>query len=253
MSENKETIKSTTIPKTRVIDGVVYYIVNVSGTQNSSWSVNKRYSQFEELHNSIILNYAKMLPIGAELPAKRFKLFVSHLSAGFIEERRCLLEAYLRKLVSVKDVAKSDTLISFFNSDKTEKEADNKETDLPDDVEITGVTIPATRTMSDHVLYQIDVVNARKRKSFQKWTVLKRFAQFFEMDQLVRADFVEQLELLESLPPAPKREAKLLSDHMDDSFIEQRRVLLENYLQKMLHVVPVAHNEHFLAFLGVNV
>ena len=50
---------------------------------------------------------------------------------------------------------------------------------------MTGISIPAVRKMSDHVLYQIDVSNERKRRSFRKWTVLKRFGQFFTLDQVV--------------------------------------------------------------------
>jgi len=252
MDNKNEAIKAITVPKGKVVENVVFYVVNVVGTQ-SSWSLSKRFSQFEELHQIMVTDYGKSLPIGTDLPPKKIKLFTSHVSASFIEERRCLLEAFLRKLLSVKEVARSEPFLSFVNSNKVEKEEDTKEVDLPDDVEITGVSIPATRTMSDHVLYQIDIINSRKRKSFAKWTVLKRFQQFYEMDQLVRTDFIENLDLLEQLPPSPRREAKLLADHMDENFIEQRRVLLENYLQKMLRILPVVHNQHFLAFLGVNV
>jgi hypothetical protein len=73
-------------------------------------------------------------------------------------------------------------------------------------------------------LYQIDVVNVRKRKSFSKWTVLKRFGQLYDMDVAVRAEFAEQPTFLASLPPPPERKLKVLSDHMDDGFVEQRRM-----------------------------
>lgn len=53
---------------------------------------------------------------------------------------------------------------------------------LPEDVEVTDLSVPATRTMTNHVLYQIDVLNMKKRSTFSKWTVLKRFNQFYEMD-----------------------------------------------------------------------
>lgn len=123
---------------------------------------------------------------------------------------------------------------------------------MPDDVEVTDVKIPSTRTMSDHILFQIDVVNSRKRQSFSKWTVLKRFGQFYEMDQLVRSQLMqEHPEAVERMPFAPNRKSKLLSDHLDPAFVEQRRVLLESYLKKMLTILPVVRNEAFLAFLGV--
>ena len=72
------------------------------------------------------------------------------------------------------------------------------------------------------------------------------------MDAAVRAAFEDNTEILEQMPPAPRREAKILTDHMDDVFIQQRRVLLENYLQKMLELEEVVRNKDFLQFLGVN-
>jgi len=97
------------------------------------------------------------------------------------------------------------------------------------------------------------VTNNRKRKTYAKWTVLKRFTQFFDMDTAVRAAFADKLEILEKLPPPPERKTKLFNDHMDDVFIEQRRVLLDNYLNKMLQCEDVVRNKDFLSFLGVNI
>jgi len=105
--------------------------------------------------------------------------------------------------------------------------------------------------MSDHVLYQIDCVNVRKRKSFSKWTVLKRYSQFYDMDTAVRAAYINKPDLLATLPAPPARHAKLLTDHMDNTFVEQRRVLLENYLQKMIKVEAVVRNKDFLLFIGI--
>jgi len=165
-----------------------------------------------------------------------------------------LLEAFLKKLVGQKDIANSSLLTKFLSSDKAEAKVEVKpKHELPEDVEITGVSIPATRTMSDHVLYQIDVTNNRKRKTFSKWTVLKRFTQFFDMDTALRASFAENPSLLEKLPPPPERKTKLFNDHMDEVFIEQRRVLLENYLNKLLESEEVVRNPAFLKFLGVTV
>jgi len=242
------------IPTGKNVDGTVYYIINVTGSF-SSWSVQKRYSQFEEMHTAITTEHNKTLPAGADLPPKRFKIFTSHLSPAFIEERRVLLESSLKKLLGVQEIAKSAAFIRFLTCDKcqTEEKRETKSLEelLPDDVEITSISIPATRTMSDHVLYQIDVTNARKRKTYSKWAVLKRFGQFYEMDTAMRADFVGQQAVLDSLPPPPQRKAKLFNDHMDENFVEQRRVLLEHYLTKLLHCPDVVRNKSFLTFLGV--
>jgi len=246
-----------TVPTTKTSGETVFYIVHVKETSDS-WSVQKRYSQFEDFHGRLLSTaLAAQVPTGVELPGKRIKLFTSHDDANFIEERRCLLEAYLKRLVNVKALASSDILIEFLSEGKVEVPPEENKTakanPLPDDVEVTGISIPATRTMSDHVLYQIDVLNSRKRSTYSKWTVLKRFGQFFDMDFALRESFAANPVVLEMMPPAPARRAKLLFDHMDDTFVEQRRVLLENYLNRLLHCPAVVRSEIFLSFLGVTV
>jgi len=160
------------------------------------------------------------------------------------------LEAYLKKLLKVDDIAKSTLLTKFFTSNKEKDKTEaKKKPEFPEDVEVTGVNIPSTRLMSDHILYQIDVTNARKQPPHDKWTVLKRFGQFYDMDCTVRAAFAERPEILEKMPEPPERKAKLFNDHMDDTFVEQRRVLLANYLSNMLSVIEVVRNQDFLKFL----
>eukprot|EP00823_Brevimastigomonas_motovehiculus_P002254 TRINITY_DN140_c0_g1_i1.p1 TRINITY_DN140_c0_g1~~TRINITY_DN140_c0_g1_i1.p1 ORF type:complete len:328 (+),score=77.87 TRINITY_DN140_c0_g1_i1:36-1019(+) len=253
--QEKLTIKEISIPSYRVDSAeVAYYIIKVKGTFDNTWHVQKRYSQFEELHAA--MSTQKHFPDNVEIPPKRWRWFVSHITREFLEERRVLLEAYLKRLLAVEDFAKSEKFISFLTSDKYTEEVKEPKTlnvdTLPDDVEITGVSIPATRQMTDHILYQIDVVNIRKRKSFSKWTVLKRFGQFYEMDTTVRTLFAEKKEVLDAMPPPPMRRAKLFQDHMDKTFVEQRRCLLENYLQKMIQVLEVVRCKEFLQFMGVN-
>jgi len=262
-------VKSVTVPTTKVVEGAVRYVVAVVGTFNK-WSISKRYSQFEELQTNVLTEMAgKTLPAGCELPPKKMKLFTTHTSPVFIEERRCLLEAYLKKVISVEKLAKADCVVRFLTSDKEGKEepvaaapagaaaVEEKSSgdghELPDDVEITGITIPATRTMTDHVLYQIDVCNSRKRKTFSKWTVLKRFGQFYEMDAALRESLIDNPDGLASLPGPPQRKAKLFNDHMDENFVEQRRVLLENFLNRLLEHPLAIRNKAFLSFLGVSV
>lgn len=250
-------IKNVAIAKGVVKDGkAVFYTVQVLGSFNS-WTCLKRYSQFEALQADVFAQFSAILVPGTELPPKKLKLFTDHNSPSFIEERRVLLESFLLKLVSVPEIASSDILIGFLTSDKETGDApvivDRKkqiEDELPDDVEVTGISIPATRTMSDHILYQIDAENARKRKSFSRWTVLKRFGQFYEMDQALRTAFQSDPMFLDLLPAPPARKAKLLNDHMDVGFIEQRRVLLENYMNQLLKHERVVRNEQFLEFIG---
>jgi hypothetical protein len=49
------------------------------------------------------------------------------------------------------------------------------------------------------------VTNARRRKSFQNWTVLKRYSEFGAMDNAVRALFASHAALIGSLPPLPPK------------------------------------------------
>lgn len=254
--QEKVEIKGISVPsgKSDETAGVVFYFVNVEGSFNT-WSVAKRYSQFEELHSALLLSdLAKKLPAGCDLPQKRWKMFTSHVTPAFIEQRRVLLESYLKRLLKVEDIANSSILTKFLSTDvQKEKPAEAKQkTELPEDVEVTSISIPATRQMSDHVLYQIDVTNARKDAPFDKWTVLKRFGQFYDMDCAVRAAFIDRPEFLEKLPEPPERKAKLFNDHMDDTFVEHRRVLLANYLNNMLNSIEVVRNKDFLVFLGVD-
>lgn len=156
-------------------------------------------------------------------------------------------------MMKVPEVVKSDVWLDFLSSDELPYFVDPPvyRADALDDAEITGVSIPQTRLMSDHVLFQVDVSNAKKRKTFSKWTVLKRFGQFHSLDVQLRTDFGEDPNILASLPASPQRQSKLLYDHMEPHFIEHRRVLLEHYLIKLLNIPAVSKNVNFLAFLGV--
>lgn len=250
----KADIKTVSIPDSLEDDGVIYYLINVDSSFDS-WSVKKRYSQFEDFQSILLSStLARKIPPGVGLPPKKIKWFSNHTSPAFIEERRVLLEDFLSSLLKVSALASSEPLTTFLSTDKQSKKAEKKKKEeLPDDVEITNIEVPSTRTMSDHVLYQVDVSNSRKPRTFSKWTVLKRFTQFYEMDTAVRAALEGKDSVLEKLPPPPERQFKLLTDHMDDVFIQQRKVLLENYLQRMLEVEEVVRNKEFLQFLGVEV
>jgi len=253
-SSEEDVVVGATVPSSQVIEGVVFYTINVTGNINS-WSISKRFSQFEELHSNLLEELMlEELPKGCALPPKKLKLFSSHLSPAFIEERRILLENYLKKLLSMKETNKAKALALFFTTDKTtfyQVQEDKDTPDLPDDVEVTHVCIPATRTMTDHVLYQIELTNSRKRKSFSKWTVLKRFVQFYDMDLALRTSFANDPDALAQLPPPPERKSKLWTDHLSPAFVEERRALLENYLKKLIRIEKVVRNPEFLEFIGV--
>lgn len=257
-------VKSCEIIGSKSTEEAVYYIVKVYTKSDENWTCIKRYSQFEEFHANLLECVNEHgLPAGAELPGKKLKIWVPHDEPSHVKERELLLENYLKKLVSVKDVAESDLFVGFLCTDKVNLPAEVRGLEpckedlsdvsdrLPEDVEVTSITIPTVRIMPDHVLYQVDVTNERKRKSFQKWTVLKRFQQFADLDSKIREEFVDNLRLLEDLPSLPDKFSKLLYDHMDDHFIEQRRVLLEHFLQRLMITNPIYYSSNFLSFLGI--
>jgi len=204
-----------------------------------------------EAHKEFVDTFKSSFPQGAVFPPKKIKFFQSHTSPEFIEERRVLLENYLRKLVAVSNLAKHSLVTSFLTKGKQKLEVKEVDEVMPEDVEITDVSIPSTRVMSDHVLYQIDLVNERKRKSFSKWTMLKRFTQIWEMDAKLRASLADDPDAIATLPPPPQRKAKLLHDHMDPAFIESRRILLENYLKKLIKCHAGVRSMIVLEFLGI--
>lgn len=257
MSSKKKGVTDVAIPTAELKAGVVYYNIWAC-MEGAQWKASKRYSEFLGLHEALH-NVGIFVPDSVKIPPKKPKLFVAHSDTGFIEERRVLLENYLKRIMETKGVPTCAPLTEFLGDTQLDQQHYRKPSrevlmmnDAPDDVEITGVSIPTTRVMSDHILYRVDVVNIRKRKTFSKWTMMKRFGQFYEMDAMMREEFKDVPSVLEQLPPTPQRRAKLLNDHMSDGFIEERRVLLENYLNKLIRVMPVVRHKDFLSFLGVS-
>merc|ERR1712154_253170 len=284
--DKKLKIEYVSVKNAFVESDIVFYDIHVKTSQHY-WHVTKRYSQFEDLHNKLLTTTKQKLPL---LPAKHYKWFTDHTKPSFIEKRRALLDNYVKKLRKCKGVNESQCVVNFFHNDKSDEkviEQRKKEQqrlsdleranegnmddedeedeykkelkkehrrsddyDFPQDQEVTNIVIQSTRKMTDHVLYQICVSNSHKRSSFRAWTVLKRFTQFYEMDTKLRAAL--EIDLLPKLPPPPSRKFKFVHDHMDDDFIEERMVLLENYLSKLLRFPEVVRNEDFLEFLGVD-
>eukprot|EP01083_Nonionella_stella_P060659 158288_1 len=274
--DNKLKIEYVSVRNAFLHAETVFYEIDVKTSQHY-WHVTKRYSQFEDLHHQLSQLSKDKLPL---IPAKHYKWFTDHTKSSFIEKRRALLDNYVKKLIQTANVNSSQCVVNFFHNDKSaqsviekeeiintiqdneEHKGDNSdkahrlsdEWDFPKDQEITNIIIQSTRKMTDHVLYQICVSNSHKRASFRAWTVLKRFTQFYDMDLQLRATIeIESPHLIDKLPPAPTRKFKFVHDHMDDDFIEERRVLLQNYLSKLLRFPEVAKNEDFLGFLGVDI
>jgi len=119
--------------------------------------------------------------------------------------------------------------------------------------EVTSVDISHAQVLqNDHVVYQVNLENSRKQGDYSKWTVLKRFAHFHDLDSRLRASLQQaNPSLLASLPPLPPRHSKWLYNHLHPDFIERRRIMLNVYLQSMLSIAEVASHPDLLRFIGV--
>ena len=94
--------------------------------------------------------------------------------------------------------------------------------EFPSDQEITHLEIQSMRKMSDHVLYQILVKNVNREEPYDKWTVMKRFHNIYEMDLELRKGLQSDnsLEALQQMPLMPEKKSKLIHDHMSEPFME---------------------------------
>merc|ERR1719273_2880210 len=158
-----------------------------------------------------------------------------------------MLDNYCKKLLSSRALLNCKEVIEFFKTDVDDTKEFVYETlpKFPKTQEVTDITIPKFRKMTDHILYTIEVTNSNIKSN---WIVLKRYTQFFNMDNKCRENLEKQGV---KLPERPHRKAKVMFDHMSSFFIERRRVLMQNYLRKVLLIPQYAHHVDFLEFLGV--
>jgi hypothetical protein len=84
--------------------------------------------------------------------------------------------------------------------------------------EVSDVSIPSAQVLKhDHVVYQINVCNVAKLSAFSRWTVLKRFQDFVQLDAAIRRDIQHNSEqitsqlILDRLPFLPRKESKVSS------------------------------------------
>jgi len=260
-------------------------------------------------------------------PEKRLKLFTDHFNEHFIENRRMLLDNYLKRLLVNQYLRHSEIFISFLtppeneeldtqtieqhqlqnkkqqkqqNKNEEQKEIsctdsnkandddiDSKmaETDTPngnqnknkqdeqalidkfmttqsvefvgldENDEITAIAIPQAQVLKhDHTIYQIHVENANIcDEDYGKWTVMKRFQDFTvfdkEMRDVITNDYPNDMG---KLPPLPPKYLKILVDHLDQTFIEKRRLLLQCYTQRLLKYPLLRRHQFTLKFFQVS-
>lgn len=264
-------ICKVSIPSYYQAEDYIVYEVEVSN-KKIRWNVWHRFDSFYMLHH-MLLEIATSLSQSQQryivlppFPEKRVKYIVDHFDREFIENRRMLLENYCKRVLTMTDFKHSTIVTSFLTPDIDEIVLPPSSTggrttpvnlddvlEVDDDDEITAVSIPQAQILkNDHAIFTMNCANANKRKSFGEWSVLKRYAEFHVFDIQLRTDLADNdPEAIEHLPSLPTRQPKLLIDHLEESFIERRRILLEAYMKRLIRVPTFRKHHLTLRFFGV--
>ncbi len=242
-------------------------------------NVFKRFEQFSSLYADLSVLAASIADGFAmpPFPSRQPKLLVDHMAREFIEQRRVILDNFLQKLVPFSDLCESQAFLDFvvpedddpfvppppgprappepdleaevIDEDAFRSSARRADEDYSD---VTAVAVPSAQVLrSEHVVYQVNVTNVKRRQSFQQWTVLKRFSDVCALDAALRTALAAQPQVLLELPALPPKYSKYLFDHLDPDFIEHRRILLESYLKRIIAIRAVHKNPTWLEFFGV--
>jgi len=115
------------------------YLVTVSTSENETWVVPRRFRNFETLHRR--LRDVDKSVASLNFPSKGW--IKQSLSASFIENRRVLLNAYLRAVLENKTVARSKELFAFMDARPGIYDPDQRSQPMP--------TSDLFRTMSEAV------------------------------------------------------------------------------------------------------
>ena len=106
---------SVSIPGVQVVgDTHAVFVLSISRGP-SSWSVKRRFADFEKLHAAV--KRSGLLPpdAGVELPPKTLRLGLSKFDPVFLEDRRAGLEAFLNTLLAWVEPDKLDDLDEFLS------------------------------------------------------------------------------------------------------------------------------------------
>jgi len=81
---------------------------------------------------------------------------------------------------------------------------------------------------------------------------MRRFSDFEAFYEKIRDAYSEGHPThLKSLPEFPLKRPRFLQDHTSKEFVEERRLLLQAFLKKLLEVPLAAENPHFWKFVGL--
>ena len=134
---------------------------------------------------------------------------------------------------------------------------------IPEAMEVTDegadkykVTIPRACIGRDEengsvVWFQVDTVCTAGDGTQRQTSVHRRFRDFGELSDDLRSSFKGN-HLLGNVPDLPRKELKIIANHMDPVFIEERRVRLELFMARIVQVGRFCTAPCLLSFVGMS-
>eukprot|EP01083_Nonionella_stella_P039589 107655_1 len=128
--------------------------------------------------------------------------------------------------------------------------------------EITAIAIPKSQILRNgrrtkhHSIYHIRIENSNSDDGSHdalQWMVMKRFNDFRAFDEELRSFLNDNHpSTLALLPPLPPKHSKLFTNHLDWGFVEERRLLLQKYIQTICNYPLFRRHELTLNFLQID-
>ncbi|KAH3671806.1 hypothetical protein WICMUC_004564 [Wickerhamomyces mucosus] len=104
------------------------------------------------------------------------------------------------------------------------------------------------RNGKEYIIYVIEITkrSVDNPQSSSSWMVGRRFNQFFKLNEILKEDYPEVSKIA-----FPRKRLNVLK-FQQRFFIDERKIQLQNYLQKLLQLPNVCQNKEFRRFLTVN-
>mmetsp|Transcript_11606 Transcript_11606/g.22080 ORF Transcript_11606/g.22080 Transcript_11606/m.22080 type:complete len:301 (+) Transcript_11606:40-942(+) len=268
VSSGEACIESAFVSSNESCYGIIYYEVVVVANNSLRWSVQRRFAEFHSLHSKL-KEHKETAGTDQELPpfpSRAWGFVVDHFSRHFLDMRKTLLSNFLERLVQSSQYNQNFWLLEFFrpdHSDQPENASTSDTTSLytsptcstladmgsgtsfvSETEEVTSLSVSSAQILQhDHVVYQINLFNQHKPVEYQHWTVLRRYNDFLALHKnLINYYLSEDVQnkshncsqLIDSLPFLPSKLPKVFKDHLDAGFIEERRLVLQLYLRKLI-------------------
>jgi len=112
------------VPSVTDAADVTIYKVEVKNLKSGKTkSLDKRFSDFVELHHKVWSSYAgsHLLSNVPTPPERKWKLFTDHKNAAFLESRRAGLHAFISKLVQIPRISDNTYVLEFLEETTTYK------------------------------------------------------------------------------------------------------------------------------------